>query len=404
MGHGNGWPSPYTYDPIYTTKDGFGLNATAGDGDYNNKYYGEPYVATLDLAPGAIVLLHHLCYASGNSEPGDAEPSVVGRPPARRQLRRRASSRPAHRRSSPTATPAPSATCGRCSRPTSRSRTCGARMPNAERQRRVVRRRRGRRARRSTRTPTRRPPGSTARSRSAPSASRPTRSSSAGYGDTGADPTTCRARQRRGRDRRRRPVRRPRTRRSTTGRDRCPPGPACASSTSRPGRPPRATAAGRGRGHRRPVDHRLHARHRPRAARQHARRSSASLDAGRAVLAERRRPGRHGHDPRPLHRIGRLDAARPQRRRRRSCSRRPARGATFERLGRHGRRRPGRRTARTPSSVTGDDAWDNAPATRHAHARRRHRGRRRSTGLTPGADTTPVVLAERRRRPRHGQP
>ena len=46
MGHGNGWPSPYTYDPLYTTKDGFGLNATSGAGDYNNKYYGEPYVAS----------------------------------------------------------------------------------------------------------------------------------------------------------------------------------------------------------------------------------------------------------------------------------------------------------------------------------------------------------------------
>jgi flagellar hook assembly protein FlgD len=77
MGHGNGWPSPYTYDPLYTTKDGFGLNATAGDGDYNNKYYGEPYMASMDLAPGAIVLLHHLCYASGNSEPGDAEPTIT---------------------------------------------------------------------------------------------------------------------------------------------------------------------------------------------------------------------------------------------------------------------------------------------------------------------------------------
>ena len=76
MGHGNGWPSPYTYDPAYTTKNGFGLNATAGNGDHNNKYYGEPYVSTLDLAPGAIILLHHLCYAAGNSEPGDAEPSV----------------------------------------------------------------------------------------------------------------------------------------------------------------------------------------------------------------------------------------------------------------------------------------------------------------------------------------
>ena len=76
FGHGNGWPSPYTYDPEYTTKDGFGLNASAGNGDSNTKYYGEPSVATLDLAQNAIVLLHHLCYASGNSEPGHAAPSV----------------------------------------------------------------------------------------------------------------------------------------------------------------------------------------------------------------------------------------------------------------------------------------------------------------------------------------
>ena len=75
FGHGNGWPSPYTYDPKFTTKDGFGLNATAGHGDSNNKYYGEPYVSTLDFAPNAIVLLNHLCYASGNSEPGDKAPS-----------------------------------------------------------------------------------------------------------------------------------------------------------------------------------------------------------------------------------------------------------------------------------------------------------------------------------------
>ena len=76
MGHGNGWPSPYTFDPNYTTKDGFGLNATEGAGDYNHVYYGEPYVSTLDLAPGAVVILNHLCYAAGNSEPGAGEPSV----------------------------------------------------------------------------------------------------------------------------------------------------------------------------------------------------------------------------------------------------------------------------------------------------------------------------------------
>jgi hypothetical protein len=76
LGHGNGWPSPYTYDPSYTTKDGFGLNATAGTTHGNLKYYGEPSIRSLDLAPNAIVFLHHLCYASGNSEPGKAAPTL----------------------------------------------------------------------------------------------------------------------------------------------------------------------------------------------------------------------------------------------------------------------------------------------------------------------------------------
>jgi flagellar hook assembly protein FlgD len=80
FGHGNGWPSPYANDPAYTTKDGMGLNADLnGDGklsDYENKYYGEPYMAQLGLAPNAIVLLHNLCYASGNSEPGGAIPTM----------------------------------------------------------------------------------------------------------------------------------------------------------------------------------------------------------------------------------------------------------------------------------------------------------------------------------------
>ena len=81
LGHGNGWPSPYTYDASYTTKDGFGLNADLNnDGklsDYENKYYGEPSIRTLTPARNAVVLLFHLCYASGNSEPGDDAPTLT---------------------------------------------------------------------------------------------------------------------------------------------------------------------------------------------------------------------------------------------------------------------------------------------------------------------------------------
>jgi hypothetical protein len=77
LGHGNGWPSPYTYDPLYKTKDGFGLNASAAGTHSNLAYYGEPSIRQLQLAPGAIVFLHHLCYASGNSEPNKAAPTLT---------------------------------------------------------------------------------------------------------------------------------------------------------------------------------------------------------------------------------------------------------------------------------------------------------------------------------------
>ena len=83
LGHGNGWPSPYGNDAAYTTKDGFGLNYDVnGDGkltDYEHKYYGEPSIATLTPAPNAVVLLFHLCYASGDSEPGTAPSLSVAR-------------------------------------------------------------------------------------------------------------------------------------------------------------------------------------------------------------------------------------------------------------------------------------------------------------------------------------
>ena len=75
LGHGNGWPSPYR--PFRSTsKDGFGLNAQAGHGHYNLKYYGASYViASIRLAPNAVVILNHLCYSAGNSEPGNANPT-----------------------------------------------------------------------------------------------------------------------------------------------------------------------------------------------------------------------------------------------------------------------------------------------------------------------------------------
>jgi hypothetical protein len=75
LGHGNGWPSPYKPFQIYT-KDGLGLNATAGNGNSNVKYWGEYYVDRyINLAPNAVVILNRLCYASGNSEWGRANPT-----------------------------------------------------------------------------------------------------------------------------------------------------------------------------------------------------------------------------------------------------------------------------------------------------------------------------------------
>jgi hypothetical protein len=75
IGHGNGSPSPYgTFSP--ERRNGLGLNASYGNGNSNVKYYGQtPVRESLDLANDSVVLLNHLCYASGNSEPGRALPS-----------------------------------------------------------------------------------------------------------------------------------------------------------------------------------------------------------------------------------------------------------------------------------------------------------------------------------------
>jgi len=74
LGHGNGWPSPYK--PFSTrSKDGMGLNRQTHSGNRNLKYYGEYYMAKLGLAQHAVIVLNRLCYASGNSEWGAANPT-----------------------------------------------------------------------------------------------------------------------------------------------------------------------------------------------------------------------------------------------------------------------------------------------------------------------------------------
>ena len=75
LGHGNGYPSPY--GPFSgLTRNGLGLNKVAGHGNSNVKYYGQTLIASgLKLAPNSVVLLNHLCYASGDSEWGRKNPT-----------------------------------------------------------------------------------------------------------------------------------------------------------------------------------------------------------------------------------------------------------------------------------------------------------------------------------------
>jgi hypothetical protein len=74
LGHGNGSPSPYAGGQ--DSHNGLGLNASASGSNSNVRYYGETYVARyIRLAPDAVVILNHLCYASGNNEWGKGNPT-----------------------------------------------------------------------------------------------------------------------------------------------------------------------------------------------------------------------------------------------------------------------------------------------------------------------------------------
>ena len=75
LGHGNGWPSPYA--PFRAdSKDGLGLNASAGHGSYERQVLRRVVPdRCVRMAPHAVVILNHLCYSAGNSEPGRANPT-----------------------------------------------------------------------------------------------------------------------------------------------------------------------------------------------------------------------------------------------------------------------------------------------------------------------------------------
>jgi serine protease inhibitor ecotin len=78
LGHGSGYPNPYNANPV-PGDNGMGLNCSDGSypqSDSYTCYYGASYMAQLGLATNAVVFLNHLCYASGDSEPGRGNPTL----------------------------------------------------------------------------------------------------------------------------------------------------------------------------------------------------------------------------------------------------------------------------------------------------------------------------------------
>jgi flagellar hook assembly protein FlgD len=76
MGHGYGWPSPYTSKMMEDRQNGMGLNPYPGAAKNERTYYGaKPIRNNIHLAPHAVVILNHLCYAAGNGESGMAIPN-----------------------------------------------------------------------------------------------------------------------------------------------------------------------------------------------------------------------------------------------------------------------------------------------------------------------------------------
>ena len=76
MGHGNGFPNPRSKTFDGATQNGMGLDPVDAGAKASTAYYGEDVIAArVRLAPSAVVILGHLCYAAGSSEPGYPDPT-----------------------------------------------------------------------------------------------------------------------------------------------------------------------------------------------------------------------------------------------------------------------------------------------------------------------------------------
>lgn len=77
LGHGNGFPNQYHSQAWSYSENGLGLNVAGSTSDDEHQYYGEYFLRrAVKLAPNAVVILSHLCYASGSPEPGLPNPSL----------------------------------------------------------------------------------------------------------------------------------------------------------------------------------------------------------------------------------------------------------------------------------------------------------------------------------------
>ena len=389
LGHGNGWPSPYTYDPNYTTKDGFGLNATSRRRRLQQQVLRRAVRSpTLELAPDAIVLLHHLCYASGNSEPGNPEPSVS-------VARQRADNYAAGFLKAGAAAVIADGHAGAESLhpgavhdpPVDRGHV--AHRAERERPRRQLRVGPDAGRHRLPGSRTRRPRGFYRSLASARSGVTTDEVVSAGYGDTSVDPASLVVPGNAAvGDRRRRACTATRTRRRRRPR-RCRPGRGCASSTQPTGTTAEGAPLVEVAGHRRPGDRRLHGRRRPapRDSTRAGRPESLDVGAGRSRPTATARATTRSSTRRFTESVA-WTGPRARRRRSTSCSNRPARAPRSRPTGTAWSAAIPSPTGTYTVEVSGDDAWDNGPASGQRAPSSSTPCAPQLTGLTPDAATT----------------